>query len=164
MVCRYREVRAFGRWQVLSREADICGTGGIIQTIHTTTGRTVEIPDPDPNSLVVARIIGLNASPASRLATGLLRAPECYLQAGNNRFRLVPATAADGLMMSMPASMGYSGDFAFGAPITSFSVLAGADDSGEQADITVEIVGYPVSVHPASTAPRPAESVLATRE
>lgn len=156
MLCRYREIRAVGHWEVLQRAPTRCGPGESIGTVSARTGSLITVPvETRPDRIVVARIEGVNESLAARVTTLLFRTPEWWVatRPGEGHFRLVPGTAGDGLIMSVPNSVGYSPEFAFESEVRAFTVESGTANAGEQVDLRIEFVSYPFAPDPQSTGP-----------
>lgn len=144
MLCHYRELAVQPRWQVLGRVEDRCGEEVPLGTVETRVGRPVPIPGTGGDMIVVARVRGLDDAPTYALRSTLLRIPEVHATLdGRRRHRLVPGTAAGGLVMSAPAdTLGFSEPFA----IDSASVLR-IDHGGGWGlgtSLRIEFVGIPV--------------------
>lgn len=123
MACHYRELVAQARWQVLGRVPDRCGAEQLLATVTARVGDTMTVPQADdPDTLVVARIRGLDSSPLYGLRSALLRVPEVHVSLdGGRRYRLVPGTAVDGVLVGAPADpavLGFSEAFAPGSART----------------------------------------------
>ena len=145
IVCHYRELLADHPWQVLGRVANRCGTERRIGVVKARVGETVSVPDPgNRDEMVIARIQGLDYSMLYGLRTTLWRAPEVHIRLdGGRRNRLVPGTAADGLIMRAPRErLGFSQPF---AP-DSANLLRVERQSGLglNEDLTIEFVAVPV--------------------
>ncbi|MGI8807722.1 MAG: hypothetical protein ACR2KK_07770 [Acidimicrobiales bacterium] len=146
LVCHYRELAVQARWQVLGRIEDRCGAEEPLGTVLARVGDVVTVPDTGGRDvLVVARIRGLDASPLYGLRSTLWRLPPVHLTLdGGRRFRLVPGTAANGLVVRAPAParLGFSQPFA-PESATSFQVdHRGAVGLGSS--LTIEFVAIPV--------------------
>jgi hypothetical protein len=114
MVCHYRQLRATDRWQVLGRTAaDRCGPARPLATVAARPGQGVAVPAAGPGDMVIARVEGLDGTVADRLRTLLYRSPTYTATLDRtSRYRLVPGTAADGLLLALPPAAGF--DPAFG--------------------------------------------------
>ncbi|HEX6603197.1 MAG TPA: hypothetical protein VF030_11210 [Solirubrobacterales bacterium] len=136
MLCNYRTVRTSSRWQLLERAPNRCGEPRSIGTVEASTNEPIVIPRaPGGDDLVFARVEGLSPTGAESIRTALYRSRERSVALGERgTWRLVAATAADGLILRAPVSA----DFA--AP---FSVAPNVDD------LTLEIDGAdrrPISI------------------
>jgi hypothetical protein len=145
IVCHYRELLADHPWQVLGRVADRCGAERSLGVVKARVGETVSVPDTaNRDELVVARVRGLDYSMLYGLRTILWRAPEVHIRLdGGRRNRLVPGTAADGLIVRAPRErLGFSQPF---AP-DSANLLRVERESGIglNEDLTIEFVAIPV--------------------
>jgi hypothetical protein len=137
-ICRYEELAADDRWQALGRTAaSACGAPEALGTVTARAGELVTVPAaPSPDDIVIVRVSGFPSGVFERLKALLYRADEWYIELGDRgRFRLVPETADDGLLLAVPDSLGWSERFAFGGPIPRLTVSAGR--YGDQSDATL---------------------------
>jgi hypothetical protein len=146
MLCRYREVLAGARWQVLERTTATCGPATSYATITARAGQRVTVPvSPDPEAFTLVRITGFPNGPLDRLRALLFRAEVWYVELGDRgRFRLVPGTADDGLVLAVPSGVSSDPRFGFGPPIPSLTVTAGADGLASDAPLTFEFLTVPL--------------------
>ena len=109
-------------------------------------GETVAVPAaPGGDRFVIARVTGFPDGPLDRLQALLLRSDEWYVElADRGRFRLVPDTADDGLLLAVPGAVRFHPRFAFGEPITSLVVSAGRYGERSRAPLTFEFLSVPV--------------------
>jgi len=113
MLCHYRAVRTTSRWQLLERAGDSCGPSRPIGAVRTTTGEPIAIPPPPgPRDIVFARVEGIGVEGAEAVRTLLYRARErtATLRA-RGTWKLVPATAADGLIVRASSAADYPRPF-----------------------------------------------------
>jgi hypothetical protein len=113
--CRYDEVAATTRWEVLGRTGRHCGASEPLATVVAAAGETVAVPqDPRPDRFVVARVSGVDDRLVDRLITSAYASPQWYATLdGTDRVRLVPGTAGDGLLLAVPSSTVRSPGFGF---------------------------------------------------
>ena len=132
MLCRYDELAADDRWQALGRTARTCGAGEALGTVSARAGESVPVPpERRPDRFVVVRITGFPDGIIDRLRALVFRADEWYVELPDRgRFRLVPGTADDGLLLAVPAGLDAHPRFAFGPAITSLIVSAGRYGDG----------------------------------
>lgn len=145
LLCHYRELGSQPGWQVLGRVGDRCGPEESLGAVEAGVGETVAVPDTSGrNIIVIARIRGLTASPLYRLRSTLLRIPAVHVALdGDRRFRLVPGTAAEGLVVRAPSGvLGFAEPFAPGSA-TSLAVEHHRG-FGLGAHLTIEFVAVPV--------------------
>jgi hypothetical protein len=145
IVCHYRELLADHPWQVLGRVANRCGSERSIGVVKARVGETVAVPDAgDRNEMVVARIKGLDYSMLYGLRSTLWRAPEVHVRLdGGRRNRLVPGTAADGLIVRAPKErLGFSQPFA--PDSANLLRVERKDGIGLNENLTIEFVAIPV--------------------
>jgi hypothetical protein len=100
VLCNFAPLYTSERWQVLGRVPDRCDPPRSLGTVEAAAGQPVPVPTPGPNGVVYARIGGAAVSGLERLQTFFFHA--CSRHAtinGDTRYRLVPETAEDGLML-----------------------------------------------------------------
>lgn len=135
MLCDYRAVRTTRRWQVLYPTADRCGRERPIGHLETETGRPVRVPPPPRGTFVFARIHGLEVSGPEQLRTLLYRARQRTATVNGNRtWRVVPGTAADGLILAAAPGVDFPAPFAL-APRARTLTLQVAGDPGRNLEI-----------------------------
>jgi hypothetical protein len=121
--CRYRQSAILGSWQVLLRTGGQCGTPVSLGSVMAKPGDSVAVPPPpSPNDFVIVRIIGANPSPFEAPPLPFLRASPWQVVVDGRPFRLVRATAGDGLLLAVPDQVRGSAPFDFGPPRTSISI------------------------------------------
>jgi hypothetical protein len=126
MICRYRQIQVLTPWQLLERGPNRCGSSRILETIRGYPGTEVLIPDAAPGELLIVRIEGFRADP---LVSTLYREPISTVVVDGYGYRLVPATAGDGLLVAMPATAGWSPDFGLDPPIRTLEVVGNSSDA-----------------------------------
>ena len=125
LVCRYAEIASSERWQLLERRGSRCGEARDLGTQTFEAREFVTVPI-DPGRIVVASIEGVESGIGSRLRALLARAPTWQIgRTGVGFGRLVPGRADGPLLMSVPASLGWSDRFA-PASTTSFTIIRGS--------------------------------------
>jgi hypothetical protein len=146
ILCRYDELAANDRWQVLARSERSCGEPEPIGTVTARAGETIAVPaEARPDRLMVVRVSGFPEGPLDRLQALLFRADEWYVELSDRgRFRLVPGTADDGLLLAVPAAISFHPRFAFGPPITTISVEAGRYGERSDATLTFDFLSVPL--------------------
>jgi hypothetical protein len=114
MVCHYEEVRATAAWEVLKRVPDRCGSARPVGSLKPGLGESVAVPQPpSSNELVFARVRGIQVSGAERIRALLYRAQQRTVAINGHGFRFVPATANDGLLLTIPPRADYSAPYGF---------------------------------------------------
>lgn len=133
MFCRYRQLASSAAWQVLGRSGQACGPAEPLATVKAEEGVAVQVPvETRPDRFVTVRVTGMEPSILDRVKTLLFKADEWYVTIGNVRYRLVAATAGDGLLLAVPSSADGTGAFAFGPPIASLSIQSGLARHGRR--------------------------------
>jgi hypothetical protein len=104
-LCRYRELHAAGRWEVLGRAKNRCGHPRLLDSIVARTGESVAVPRaPGRHDLVFARI-RIDNTAEQRLRSVLFR-PDGYptISVDGKQYRLVADVARGPLVLRMPSN------------------------------------------------------------
>ena len=125
MVCRYRELAISGSWQVVARGPDRCGAPSTVATVTATVGQQVNVPAAGAHQVLIVRISPLQGGPVARAAEFVFGSPKWFAEVDGTRYRLVPGTVGDGLLLALPDSVGWSPAFAFGPPIRAITIVGG---------------------------------------
>ncbi len=114
MLCRYVALHTTARWQVLGRTSNRCGQPRPLETIETRYGTVIHIPAPNSPGILYAKVQGLAVSGIfERALTLFYRAKFRYaIINGGSKFRVVPGTAGDGLLLDAPGGVDYPAPFA----------------------------------------------------
>jgi hypothetical protein len=140
MFCRYVQTVASDRWQVLARTDRSCGPPEPLGTVKAQAGEAVSVPiETRPDRFVIVRIGGVQPSLLGRVRAALFKARDWHIKLDDTRYRLVPDTATDGLLLAVPPSADGSGPFAFGAPIRTI-----AASGGQKVGLTYEFLSVPL--------------------
>ncbi len=140
-MCRYREVLASADWQVLADTGRACGAPTPLGVTVAAAGATVPVPTAPAGDLVVVRVDGVNSGLAARLRAILWRSPSWYVTLNGMRYRLVPGTASQGLLLSVPAASQGSPRFAFGPAVKTIAI---ANESGRGGELTYTFLAVPM--------------------
>jgi hypothetical protein len=112
-LCHYAQLQADARWQVLGRVGSRCGVPRHVASIVTQYGRTIVIPPGPAGGVLYARVLGAGVSGLERVRATLYRAKLRYVTInGAAVYRLVPGTAADGLILDIAPHLDYPAPFA----------------------------------------------------
>jgi hypothetical protein len=111
-LCNFRLVEATERWQVLARTPNRCGPPRSLGTVEADSGEAVPVPRPGPHEFVWVRIGGVEVEGLERL-TSFLAHPRTRhaVVNGKRSYRLIAATAEDGLMLRSSDGIGGKGAF-----------------------------------------------------
>jgi hypothetical protein len=106
LLCHFAARASDALWQALVRTAPRCGRERRLTSVTVPLGTAAPVPAaPDAHSIVLARIDGIGVAGLEKLRAIAFRAlTRTAVLDGGRRFRLVPGTAADGLIMSVPAA------------------------------------------------------------
>ena len=106
-------------------------------------GVAVSVPDPpSPGDIVLVRIEGLDQGLLGRIRTAIWRAPIWTVALDGYPYRLVAATAPDGLVLSVPTADQGSVPFAFGPPVRTIAVEP--SDLGGDGQVTYTFEAVPL--------------------
>jgi hypothetical protein len=142
-VCNFTPTVTAGTWQVLSRIPDRCGEQQPAGQVSAQPGKTVTVPQAGRNELVLLRLNGVAIEGiGEKLMTQLWRPAERFasLNDGLVSYRLVPGTAADGLIVSRGPTLDGSDGFEQLPEVKNMKV--------EGVDRTLEFDFYRVKVRP----------------
>ncbi len=108
MLCHFRPgAGPYGRWLLLERSAPRCGPERPLKTVSVPLGEAVPIPPPpDRSSIVVVHIEGVEVSGLEKIRATLNRSRGRQINYDGGRAikRLIPATAANAHILSVPRS------------------------------------------------------------
>jgi hypothetical protein len=143
MLCHYAPLRTTVRWQVLGKVRDRCGAPRLVQSITAGDGQVVTLPAAAPGGAVLIRIHGAGVSGAERLRTLLYRARDRHAVVnGAVAFRLVPGTAADGLLTSIDAGRDFPRPFALGTQVKTLAI------TGTGRAVRIDVFRMPIAATP----------------
>jgi hypothetical protein len=129
VLCNFAPLFTGERWQVLGRlPASRCGAPRVIDTVEAAAGAPVEVPEPKPGQVVFVRIGGAGVRGLERVQTALFHADSRHVVInGGIRVRLVPETAADGLLVRAAPGVVEPGPFDPVPEAATLAVEGGAD-------------------------------------
>jgi hypothetical protein len=143
--CRYREVVISGVWQVLVRTTATCADPEPLGSVSARVGETVEVPpEPRPDRFITVAVHGLEPSVLGRIRTLATKGRDWYVWLDGSRYRLVPGTAADGMLLAVPPVADGSGPFAFGPPVRTIAIAEGLTRGTGERTLTYEFLSVPV--------------------
>ena len=137
ILCRYRDVAEQQPWHVLARTRNRCGPSRTLSRVDAAWGASVEVPAPKrPGALLLVRVQGTGASGLERLRALVLRPHERWIELDETRYRLVAATAADGLLLHVPADADYPPPYALAPNPLSIAVGRNGGEPGGHLEYT----------------------------
>jgi hypothetical protein len=155
LLCHFTEIEHGGEWQALARVPDRCGTPHTIAVIHSSLGQPIALPSPPAGTVVVAAIDGLQVAGWERLETLFTRARPRYVTVNGTTFRVPPGTAADGLVIAVPADADYAPPFNLNMDPHTLRVTVDGHSSGP---VTVRLSAIPIAPSDQSAVAEPAAS------
>jgi hypothetical protein len=146
--CRYRQIAAQEPWQVLVPASDRCGAARPLSTRTAAWREPVPVPAPRTrDALVIAHVEGAEPQGLERIQTLLLRPHRRWVELDGQSFRLVAATAADGLLLYAPPRLDYPDQFAM-APRPQ-TIAVGRDGGEPGGELTYRFEEVPLRPIPA---------------
>jgi hypothetical protein len=128
VLCNFAPVWEDERWQVLGRVPDRCGPERALGSVSAAAGEAVQVPTPGPGEVVFARIDGAGVSGLERVQTFLFHAASRHAVVnGATRYRLVPETAGDGLLLRAAPGVVEPGPFDPVPEAKTLAIEGGAD-------------------------------------
>jgi hypothetical protein len=139
--CRYRQIASTRVWHVLARSPSRCGAARTLATTRAGWGERVPVPRPRRReALVLAQIDGASPHGIERLQELALRPSRRWISLDGTRFRLVAATAPDGLLIRAPRAADYPRPFAMARNPRAIAVgRDGGEPDGELRYVFVEV-------------------------
>lgn len=114
ILCRYRPIATAAPWQVLARGPSRCSAPRPLRTVSAAWGERVAVPRPrSDHALVLVRVDGLEPHGLEQLKSLVMRPRARRVVLDGQPYRLVAATAADGLLLSAPGGYDFPEPFAF---------------------------------------------------
>ncbi|MBS1675780.1 MAG: hypothetical protein JST08_00195 [Actinobacteria bacterium] len=128
VLCNFVPLWEDERWQVLGRVPERCGTEREIGSVSAAAGEAVTVPTPGAGEVVFARIHGVGVSGLERVQAFLFHAAARHAVVnGEARYRLVPETAGDGLLLRAAPGIVRPGPFDPVPEASTLAVEGGAD-------------------------------------
>lgn len=100
-LCHFSPDSQSPRWQLLLRVPERCGPMVPEGGIDTAFGEPVKVPVPGPDEVVLVKISAPAPGPLASLKSLLFRPDEWRADVGDVSYRVISATAGDGLMLRM---------------------------------------------------------------
>jgi hypothetical protein len=147
-LCHFAPLTASLRWEVQARTSDRCGPSRPDGTVEGRYGEPVAVPVPGQGEVVYVRIRGAGVSGLEKVGNFLLHARSRHiLLNGTTRFRLVPETAEDGLLLAGdPALVEIEGSY---SPVPQAQTI---EVEGPGGALTFEFFKMKVAARPAPRA------------
>lgn len=102
---------------------DRCSRPTLIRSVDSAYARVVAVPPPPPGGIVEAFVHGVGISGIERVRTLLYRPHVRRVTVnGAHVYRLVPATAADGLLMDTSRGLDYRAPFSLSPGVRTLEI------------------------------------------
>jgi hypothetical protein len=100
VLCHFASIHATSRWEVLRRVPDRCSPSRWLRAVEAPAGETVRVPASLSGEVIYVRIHGAGVSGLERLEAMAVHARSRWaIVNGDQRYRLIPETAEDGLLL-----------------------------------------------------------------
>jgi len=126
MICNFRAVRTTDRYQVLERIPNRCGPEVKAGEVEGRYNEPIDVPPVGSDELLFARVEGVEPRGVGRLRTMVYKDVRRLIAVDDRVYRLVGATAANGLLLSAPPSLDFPAPFAIAPNPT--TITLGRDD------------------------------------
>ena len=143
MTCRYAQLDASGRWQVLRRIPNRCGTLRPIVRTSAVFGERIRVPSAQPGMEVVARFTNLSLPIGYTLSSILLKPPTAAFETSAGTFRFIIGTAGDLHLIRPGSTLGYSPPF-MPASLNWFA-LSGAGVPAGKGHVDITFYSLPIT-------------------
>jgi hypothetical protein len=149
ILCRYAELRSTGAWAVLGAGPDRCSPPVAMARVSARWDQAVPVPaPPNDHSFVYVRIGGVAPS-GFEVIRGLVYKPlQRTIRLDGSSFRLIAATAADGLVLRAPVGVDFNRPFNVAPNPNTISV--GREGGTPGGRVTYAFYAQSVSVGPRS--------------
>lgn len=140
MLCRYVQLSASPTWQVLRAVSPRCGPTGRVRSVRAAWGEAVNVPKPTAaNNLVFVRIHGTEPNGLERIRTLLYRSRERHLVIDGMRpFRLIPGTAADGGVLTVPRAGDYDAPYQMSSDARTLAITKDGGGRSQHRDLRLD--------------------------
>jgi hypothetical protein len=148
ILCRYRELRTTGAWQVLGLGPNRCLPPVALEVVHADWDQEVNVPAPPNNhSFVFVRIGGVAVSGLERVEAALYKPAIRMVLLDGEPHRLLSGTATDGLLLRAPGGVDFTAPFNFAPNSRTIAVSKEGSTAGDR-PITFSFFSQSVSVGP----------------
>lgn len=147
ILCNFETLSTSEIWQILGRVPDRCGEPELLESVDSAYGEIVDVPEPGPGQVVFARIDGAGVGGLESIRNLLWRAAFRYAVFDDGRrWRLVPATASDGLLLRGPPELTGKGEFAQAPQTTTLEL------TGREGDLRYDFYAMDIELTPTERA------------
>jgi len=141
--CRYHQVMATTKWQLLEHGRNRCGQMRFLRSVTTGFDRWVAVPPAPPGDSIVATF-HLSLGLSWNLEALLFKPPNLFMgyNGGKDSWRFLAATAPDLHVLRSALTLGYSAPY---VPASVDSLRLSVDGrGGSSTGVTVSFYGVPV--------------------
>jgi hypothetical protein len=140
MLCNFRPLLTTLEYQVLGRTANRCAGERPLRTVEAAYDEQVVVPQaPGGRQIVIARVEGLEPSRVEELLTPLVRSePRFVTFDGGEEWRVVPATARNGLVLSAPPRVDFPSPWGVTPRTATISFSKGDEPPDPKSSLRIE--------------------------
>jgi hypothetical protein len=149
--CRFEQLRATEKWQVLARTSDRCGSPRVLARVETATEAAVDVPRPGRGELVAVRIAGFDTAGLERVRS-LLYKPYDHVVVydDGSGARIAPSLASAPHLLRVDPGVDYGPGWRMGLDVRTLTFRIGkggivGSPSYVARPITVEFLAIPVA-------------------
>jgi len=139
MLCHFRPgAGPYGRWLLLERSAPRCGPEKPLKTVDAKLGEHVAVPPaPDRSSIVIVHIEGVEVSGLEKIRAALNRSRGRQINFDDGRAikRLIPGTAANAHILTVPPSADQPDPFKLDLAVSTIAVTEGNLEDDREGDV-----------------------------
>jgi hypothetical protein len=144
MLCEREEVITSGFYELLGRSPERCGPERPLESVSAAYGEAVPVPSAKPGEAVFARIDNAGGGAIEGLRAAAYRGAIRTVELDGTEYRLLPLTAADGLLISAPPNADYPGGFALAPNASTITVGSEGGIATSDGPLAIEFSAVPV--------------------
>jgi hypothetical protein len=144
LLCHFRQEIAASRWQLLTRVPDRCGAPRRVSVAEVGLGQPLTVPAAPPGTVLVARVLdGVEPGLLERVVGFAYKPRDRFIVVDQKyRYRLVTATAGDGLIVTSPPDADFPIPFRMAPQLRtlSFEVGRGAQPTARRVRVAFDAI------------------------
>lgn len=149
ILCRYDELRTTPVWQVLARGRNRCRTARRLGVVTAGWGETVRVPPlSSRHAMIYVRILGVAVSGLERIRSTLFKGYVRTVVIDGAPHRLVPGTAADGIVLRATSDVDFRSPFEVAPNPRTITVTRGGLGTTHSGELTYEFYLQPFTTGP----------------
>jgi hypothetical protein len=141
LICHYEVVQQAKRVELLQRTGNRCGDPRPIGSSPIVSGRSIAVPVPSGDELVIARFSGVGDGPIDGIASTLFRGRAFTVDLDSGSYRFVPGTQTGWHVVSAPPCVEMA---ASGPSVESLSIEAVVGSLPGESPMSAEFAVVPI--------------------